>query len=98
MRCGGTSVPISHSSTVPLPSIRGGQQSFNLQDLEFDPPLAKGKYTYTVDVATESGGWQGVKTYTAGRITGMRYEQGNPVLIIGDEASMPMSQLIQIRG
>jgi hypothetical protein len=28
----------------------------------------------------------------------MRYEQGNPILTIGDTINLPMSQLTQIRG
>jgi flagellar basal-body rod modification protein FlgD len=39
-----------------------------------------------------------VKTYSAGRITGMRYDNGNPILMIGNSFSVPMSQLLQIRG
>ena len=93
-----TSADGKTTRTVMLDKIEAGQQTIRVEDLNLDPPLTKGKYTFKVDVATESGGWDGVKTYTAGRITGMRYEQGNPVLIIGDELSMPMSQLIQIRG
>lgn len=74
-----------------------GQQSFNVGDLITDPKLPAGKYTFKFEVATDGGQFQEVKTYTAGRITGMKYDKGNPILIIGDTLSVPMSQLTQIR-
>ena len=67
-------------------------------DIAFDPPVNPGKYTYKFEVATDGGQMRQVKTYTAGRITGMKYEQGNTIVIIGDSLAVPMSQLIQIRG
>ena len=80
-------------------SVPAGQSAYDTRDLGFDPPLAAGKYTYKFEVATDGGQkWQAVKTYSTGRITGLKYDQGNPVLIIGDSFSLPMSQLIQIRG
>jgi flagellar basal-body rod modification protein FlgD len=83
---------------VNLTSIGTGQQAIDLSKLDLKPPLQPGKYTVKVEVATDGGQFQSVKTYTTGRITGMRYEQGNPILIIGDDLSLPMSQLTQIRG
>lgn len=77
--------------------VKAGQSTFDVGDYEWDPPLEPGKYTYRFDVARDGGLFQGVKTYTAGKITGMKYENGNPILIIGDALSVPMSQLIQIR-
>jgi flagellar basal-body rod modification protein FlgD len=74
-----------------------GLQSIDFRDVEFDPPVKGGKYTYKVEVAKD-GNWLQAKTYTTGRITGLRYEQGNPILIIGDSLHVPMSQLTQIRG
>jgi flagellar basal-body rod modification protein FlgD len=76
---------------------QAGQQAFALSDFGIDPPLPRGRYTYRFEVATESGLFQGVKTYTTGRITGMRYEQGTPILIIGDSMSLPMARLLQLR-
>lgn len=75
-----------------------GIQGMDLRQFEFDPPLEHGKYTYKFEVAKDGADYQQVKTYTTGRITGLRYEQGNPILIIGDSLSIPMSQLTQIRG
>ena len=83
--------------TAALDRVPKGQSAYDVTDLTFVPPLKSGKYTYNVKVATDGGPFQSVKTYTTGRITGMRYEQGNPILIIGDSLSMPMSKLIQIR-
>ncbi|WP_309671625.1 flagellar hook capping FlgD N-terminal domain-containing protein [Gemmatimonas sp.] len=84
-------------STISLGEVKGGQMSFELGDYAQTPPLPAGKYTYKFEVATDGGQWQAAKTYTAGRITGMRYDKGNPILIIGDTLSVPMSQLIQVR-
>ena len=84
--------------SVPLASMGPGPQAIDISRLNMEPPLKPGKYTIKCEVATDGGPFQGVKTYTTGRITGMRYEQGNPILIIGDDLSLPMSQLTQIRG
>ncbi len=75
-----------------------GIQGIDLRDFNFDPPLGTGKYTYKFEVAKDGTSFAQVKTYTTGRITGLRYEQGNPILIIGDSLNIPMSQLTQIRG
>lgn len=79
-------------------NVGTGQQSFDMRDITFDNPITPGKYTYQFEVATDGGPWRQVKTYTAGRITGMKYDQGNPMLIIGDSITVPLSQLIQVRG
>ena len=84
-------------STINVGDVKGGQMSFELGDFAATPPVPAGKYTYKFEVATDGGPWQAAKTYTAGRITGMRYESGNPILIIGDSLSVPMSQLTQVR-
>jgi flagellar basal-body rod modification protein FlgD len=84
--------------SVGVDKVGAGQQAFSLRDVNLDPPLAPGKYTFKFEVATDGGRWQQVKTYSAGRITGMKYDQGNPILIIGDSLSVPMSQLTQLRG
>jgi flagellar basal-body rod modification protein FlgD len=101
---GGGRVTITDASgnvvgTKSVGAVKAGQSAFDTRDLGFDPPLPAGKYTYKFEVATDGGQqWQAVKTYSTGRITGLKYDQGNPVLIIGDSFSLPMSQLIQIRG
>lgn len=77
--------------------VKAGQSTFNIGDYEWDPPLAPGQYTYRFDVARDGGLFQSAKTYTVGRITGMKYDGGNPVMFIGDTLQIPMSQLIQIR-
>lgn len=84
------------SRTVEVGAVKAGQQSFELGDY-FDPKLPAGKYSFKFEVATDGGQYQAVKTYTAGRITGMKYENGNPILIIGDSLTVPMSKLTQIR-
>ncbi len=84
--------------SVAIPNIGTGQQAIDISKLDWKPPLEAGKYTVRCEVATDGGPFQNVKTYTTGRITGMRYEQGNPILIIGDDLNLPMSKLTQIRG
>lgn len=84
-------------SSASVGDVKGGQMAFELGDYSWTPPVAPGKYTYKFEVATDGGQWHAAKTYTAGRITGMRYESGNPILIIGDALSVPMSQLTQVR-
>lgn len=82
--------------TADIPAITGGQQAIRTEDL-FNPPLAGGQYTYKVEVAKDGGPFQAVKTYTTGRITGLKYSNGSPILVIGDSLSLPMSQLTQVR-
>jgi flagellar basal-body rod modification protein FlgD len=78
--------------------LKGGQQAIDLQGIYgSDTSLPAGKYTYRVEVATDGGSWQAVKSYSTGRITGLKYENGNPILIIGDALQLPMSQLTQVR-
>ncbi|MBY0489608.1 MAG: hypothetical protein K2R93_07175 [Gemmatimonadaceae bacterium] len=84
--------------TFGIGKLTGGQQAIDLSKaIGPDAKLAPGKYSYTVQVATDGGSWQAVKTYTTGRITGLKYENGNPILTIGDSLSVPMSQLTQVR-
>ncbi|MEN9507522.1 MAG: putative flagellar basal-body rod modification protein FlgD [Gemmatimonadota bacterium] len=77
--------------------VKPGQQSFELGDYTWEPKLPAGTYKYKFEVATDGGPYQSVKTYTAGRITGMKYDNGNPILLIGDSMQLPMAQLIQLR-
>lgn len=89
--------PNGETFVADLSRVPAGQSAYEVSELTFTPPLKSGKYTYSVKVATDGDPYQSVKTYTTGRITGMRYEQGNPILIIGDSVSLPMSKLLQIR-
>lgn len=85
-------------ATGIIAKVTTGQQSFDVRDVNFDKPVGAGKYTYKFDVATEGDTqWRSAKTYTSGRITGMKYDNGNPVLILGNSLTVPMSQLTQIR-
>lgn len=77
--------------------IEAGQHSFKLEDYTWDPELEPGTYTYKFQVAKDGGPWTDTTTYTAGRITGMRYQDGNPILTLGDKIHVPMSRLTQIR-
>ena len=83
--------------TASLGTVTGGQQSVDLGDLKFEPALPPGQYSYKVEVSSTNGPYTAVKTYSAGRITGMKYDRGSPVLLLGDALQVPMSQLIQLR-
>lgn len=78
-------------------NIKEGMQAIPLEDFGFDPPLEAGRYTYRFDVTNDTGQFVAARTYTTGRITGLRYEQGQPVLMLGDSLSVPFSQLLQLR-
>jgi flagellar basal-body rod modification protein FlgD len=80
-----------------IEKVEPGMQAYDVRDITFDPPLTPGSYQFKFEVATDGGQWRAMKTYSAGRITGMKYDQGNPVLLIGNSLSVPLSQLIQIR-
>ncbi|MEP6767010.1 MAG: flagellar hook capping FlgD N-terminal domain-containing protein, partial [Gemmatimonadaceae bacterium] len=64
--------------------VKAGMQNINLDNFQFDPPLKGGQYTYKFQVAVADKAPVDVKTYTTGRITGLRYENGSPVLMVGD--------------
>ena len=84
-------------STGSLTHVKAGLQSIDLRDAAMVPPLTGGNYTYSVRVGAAGTAPADVKTYTTGRITGLRYENGSPVLVLGDSLSVPFSQLIQVR-
>jgi flagellar basal-body rod modification protein FlgD len=77
--------------------VTKGMQSFQLEDFGITPPLEPGQYSYRFDMADAQANWLPSKTYTSGRITGLRYEQGVPTLLLGDRMSVPFSALLQIR-
>lgn len=84
--------------TFDIPALATGEQTIDLASIiPPDQKLPAGKYTYSVQVATDGGSWQSIKTYTTGRITGLKYVDGNPILTLGDGLSLPMSQLTQVR-
>jgi len=83
--------------SATIADVKEGMQSIRLEDFTFDPPLKPGRYTYQFHVANATGKDVPVKTFTTGRITGLRYEQGQPVLMLGDSLSVPFSSLLQLR-
>lgn len=85
-------------ATGSVANVKAGMQSVDLRDMNVTPTLAPGSYQYSFDVTPVGKSAVAVKTYTTGRITGLRYENGSPVLMVGDSLSVPFSQLIQIRG
>lgn len=78
--------------------VKAGLQNIDLRELGITPELKSGSYTFGFTVTAEGKTPVAAKTYTTGRITGLRYENGSPVLMVGDSLSVPFSQLIQIRG
>jgi flagellar basal-body rod modification protein FlgD len=86
-------------TTGKVENVKAGLQNIDLRDITFDPPIEKGgAYSYSIKVTAEGKAPAEAKTYTTGRITGLRYENGSPVLMVGDSLSVPFSQLIQVRG
>jgi flagellar basal-body rod modification protein FlgD len=83
--------------TAMIGAVKPGQQSFALGDLTWTPKPEPGTYSYKFEIDAGNGQYLSAKTFTAGRITGMKYENGNPIMIIGDAITVPMSQLTQIR-
>lgn len=84
--------------TSDVADVKAGLQNIDLRDMNIDPPLKGGSYTYSFQVTPTGKTPIDAKTYTTGRITGLRYENGDPVLMVGDSLSVPFSQLVQIRG
>ncbi|MBC8088924.1 MAG: hypothetical protein H7Z40_16790 [Phycisphaerae bacterium] len=85
-------------ATANVLDVKAGLQNIDLRDMTITPPLKGGSYSYSFEVAAPSKPPVSVKTYTTGRITGLRYEKGNPVLMVGDSLSVPFSELVQVRG
>lgn len=84
-------------AVASIDNIKEGMQSIPLEDFTFDPPLKAGRYSYKFETIDETGKSTPAKTYTTGRITGLRYEQGQPVLMLGDSLSVPFASLLQLR-
>lgn len=84
-------------ATGSVEDVKAGMQNIDLRDMGITPALKGGSYTYSFEVTAPNRPPIGVKTYTTGRISGLRYENGSPVLIVGDSLSVPFSQLIQVR-
>ncbi len=84
-------------ATAAVDNVKEGMQSIPLEDFTFDPPLEPGRYTYRFEMTNDAGRNVPAKTYTTGRITGLRYQEGQPVLMLGDSLSVPFSSLLQLR-
>ncbi len=84
-------------ATASAANVREGQQSIPLEAFAFDPPLEPGRYRFRFEVSEPGSPYVPVKTFTTGRITGLRYEQGQPVLVLADALNVPFSSLLQIR-
>jgi flagellar basal-body rod modification protein FlgD len=85
-------------ATGDVRDVKAGLQNIDLRDAGLDTDLKGGSYTYSFQVTADQKPPIDVKTYTTGRITGLRYENGSPVLMVGDSLSVPFSELIQVRG
>ncbi|MCU0618041.1 MAG: hypothetical protein MUD17_13290 [Gemmatimonadaceae bacterium] len=74
-----------------------GMQSFDLEEFGITPALEGGRYSFAFTVTDDRGRTTPAKTFTTGRITGLRYVGGEPTLLIGDALNVPFSKLIQLR-
>jgi flagellar basal-body rod modification protein FlgD len=83
---------------IPIGAVSGGMQSIDLQDLDLaGDPLPPGRYRFTVNVTDDRGATRPAQSFTTARITGLRYERGEPVLLLADQLSVPFTSLLQIR-
>ena len=84
-------------SQATLPSVVPGEQQVPLKGLDWKPPLEGGQYRYTVEATPAGGQPQLLNTFTVARITGLRFDNGTPVLILGAALRVPMASLTQVR-
>jgi flagellar basal-body rod modification protein FlgD len=79
-------------------NVKAGMQNIDLRDMGLpEGTLKGGAYSYSFQVTAGGSTPVDAKTYTTGRITGLRYENGSPVLMVGDSLSVPFSELTQVR-
>jgi flagellar basal-body rod modification protein FlgD len=84
-------------SQADIATVVPGEQQMALGDLTWTPPLKAGQYRVTVEAIPAGGRPQLLNTFTVARITGMRYDNGTPVFIVGDGLRVPMANLTQLR-
>ncbi|MCF7800572.1 MAG: hypothetical protein K9N34_01005 [Candidatus Marinimicrobia bacterium] len=82
--------------TIDLKNYIAGDQSVEWDGQDGDgQQMAAGSYTFEVEAFGENDAPISVDTFTSGRITGVRYEGGNTMLVVNG-VDIPFSQIIEI--
>jgi len=83
-------IRIKDSSGKLVREIKAGRLSSGLQEISWDgkddngKELDSGKYTFLLEAKDSGGQDVPVVSYTYGRVTGVKYEDGSAILMIGD--------------
>lgn len=81
--------------TVEIPAERGGgSYAWDGTD-DLGRPLAAGRYRVTIEAVDAEGDPLAADTYLSGRVTGVRFDNGYPELMIGDRR-LRMSDIIEV--
>jgi len=81
---------------VILGPQEAGENNFQWDGKDaFGNPLPEGEYTYKIDAIDLDDSPVKVLTYTVGRITGVRYEEGRAILLLGDQR-IELSDVLEI--
>lgn len=82
--------------TLELKNYTAGDQSIEWDGKDSDgEQMAEGSYTFEVEAYDANEASISVDTFTFGRITGVRYEGGNTMLVVNG-VEIPFSQIIEI--
>lgn len=82
-------------ATRDLGTLPAGQHDLNFDELV--PGLAKGQYTFKVDVVDSKGVEVASETYTTGKVEGVRYTSQGPYLS-ADGLFIPFSSVVEVVG
>lgn len=83
--------------TVALGALAAGEAGFVWDGLDNSgAPLPAGSYSFAVSATSASGSAVAATTYTVGRINGVNFVDGTPVLTIGD-TSVSLADVIAIK-
>ena len=84
------SIDIMDSSGTVVRTITAGAQSAGINEYAWDgkddqgQQLADGLYSYQINALDEAGQDVSVTTYTVGVVSGIKFANGSPTLLIGD--------------
>ena len=95
-------IGIFDSDSNLVRTIHAGSQAAGRQTVPFDGidkngnPLPDGVYTYEVSASTLAGDSVSVVSYSSpGRVTGVSYEDGTAVLMVGEQ-KFPVSYIVEV--
>jgi flagellar basal-body rod modification protein FlgD len=79
----------------PLGTVDLGQVTGGRQVLKLPSQIAPGVYHYAVSVKGPAGADVAVTTYTAGKVDGLHFDSGKPMLRMGD-LTVPLDSLVEV--